>query len=156
MRAAGRGATSWSSPSAASKRHPRPCPEMEGARPGGPRRFGLPRTARITASGEIRSLFRRGKRKRTRHLDVFVSTSPVAYSRLGLVVPKHRQTAVLRNRLKRRLREAGRRELLPRLAGAGCALDVMVRARPEAYGASFAELSAELVRVAEELCSSGF
>ena len=38
---------------------------------------------------------------------MFVSTSPVAYSRLGLVVPKHRQTAVLRNRLKRRLREAG-------------------------------------------------
>ena len=127
----------------------------EGA-PAGGGGHRLPRTARITASQEIRTLFRRGKRKRTRHLDVFISTSPVAYSRLGLVVPKHRQTAVLRNRLKRRLREACRRELLPRLAGAGCALDVMVRARPEAYGASFAELSAELIRVAEELCSSGF
>lgn len=127
---------------------------MEGARPGGPRRFGLPRTARITASGEIRELFRRGKRKRTRHLDVFVSSSPVAYSRLGLVVPKHKRTAVLRNRLKRRLREAGRRELLPRLGEAAIAVDVMVRARPEAYEASFEALRQELAHVAEELCSS--
>ena len=125
---------------------------MEGARPGGPRRFGLPRTARITASGEIRALFRRGKRKRTRHLDVFVSTSPVGYSRLGLVVPRHKQTAVRRNLLKRRLREAGRRELLPRLGEHGVMLDVMVRARPEAYGASFEQLREEIDSIAEELC----
>ena len=129
---------------------------MEGARPGGPRRFGLPRTARITASGEIRALFRRGKRKRTRHLDVFVSSSPVAHSRLGLVVPKHKRTAVLRNRLKRRLREAGRRELLPRLMQAEVALDVMIRPRPEAYDVSYETLRLEVARVAEELCSSAF
>lgn len=129
---------------------------MEGARSGGPRRFGLPRTARITASGEIRALFRRGKRKRTRHLDVFVSSSPVARSRLGLVVPKHKQSAALRNRLKRRLREAGRRELLPRLADAAVAVDVMLRARPEAYAASYESLREEVARMAEELCSSAF
>ena len=129
---------------------------MEGARPGGPRRFGLPRTARITASGEIRALFRRGKRKRTRHLDVFVSSSPVAHSRLGLVVPKHKRTAVLRNRLKRRLREAGRRELLPRLMQAEVALDVMIRTRPEAYDVNYETLRLEVARVAEELCSSAF
>ncbi|HEX6924009.1 MAG TPA: ribonuclease P protein component [Longimicrobiaceae bacterium] len=127
---------------------------MEGARPGGRKGFGLPRIARITASGEIRALFRRGKRKRTRHLDVFVSTSPVSHSRLGLVVPKHKQTAVRRNRLKRRLREAGRRELLPRLDAGGCTFDVLIRARPEAYVASYESLRTEMVRLAEELCSS--
>lgn len=127
---------------------------MEGARSGGPRRFGLPRTARITASGEIRALFRRGKRKRTPHLDVFVSSSPVARSRLGLVVPKHRQTAVLRNRLKRRLRDAARIELLPRLEDGGHGLDVMIRARAEAYGAPYELLRREIGQIAEELCSS--
>jgi ribonuclease P protein component len=86
---------------------------------------------------------------------VFVSSSPVAYSRLGLVVPKHRHTAVLRNQLKRRLREAGRRELLPRLQGTAGAYDVMIRARPEAYTASYEVLRLELARVAEELCCSG-
>jgi ribonuclease P protein component len=110
--------------------------------------------ARISASEEIRALFRRGKRRKTRHLDVFVSTSPVAHSRLGLVVPRHRRRVVRRNRLKRRLREIGRIEVLPRLAGAGVRLDVMVRARPEAYDAPFVALREELIRLTEELCSS--
>lgn len=127
----------------------------EGAHAGGDGgRFRFPRTARITASEEIRALFRRGKRRRTRHLDVFVASSPVAYPRLGLVVPKHRKKIVSRNLLKRRLREIGRTEILPRLQAADRGLDVMIRARPEAYGASFAELREELVRLTEALCSS--
>jgi ribonuclease P protein component len=51
---------------------------------------------------------------------------------------------VARNRVKRRLREVLRREVLPRLEAAGLFLDVLVRARREAYGASFAELRQEL------------
>lgn len=117
--------------------------------------FGLPRTVRITSSEEIRTLFRRGKRKRTRHLDVFVSASPVSHPRWGVVVPKHKQTIVKRNRLKRRLRELGRTEVLPRLRAAGLDVDFMVRARPEAYAAGFDALREELVCVAEELCSRG-
>jgi ribonuclease P protein component len=120
-----------------------------GAGDGGRR---LPRQARITASSEIRMLFRRGKRTRTRHLDVFFAASPEAFPRLGVVVPKHRQKVVRRNRLKRRLRELGRAILLPRLREAGRPLDVMIRSRPEAYGADWAVLSAEIARVAEELC----
>lgn len=120
---------------------------------GEPRDFGLPRAVRITASAEIRALFRRGKRRRTRHLDVFVSPSPVAHPRLGLVVPKHRRRIVERNRLKRRLRELGRRVLLPALREHGLALDVMLRARPEAYGAGFADLRDEVAQLAEALCS---
>lgn len=85
---------------------------------------------------------------------MFVASSPVAYPRLGLVVPRHRQKVVRRNVVKRRLREIGRTEILPRLQAAGRPLDVMVRARPEAYGASFAELREELLRLTEELCSS--
>lgn len=117
------------------------------------RRFGFPRAARITVSGEIRALFRRGKRKRTRHLDVFISSSPVAHSRVGLVVPKHRHNVVERNLLKRRLREAVRLELLPRLEGSdSSAYDVLFRARPEAYDASYEQLRQEVVQMAEELC----
>ncbi len=95
---------------------------------------------------------------------MFVSPSPVAYPRLGLVVPKPRQkalkrsgrihgAAVQRNRLKRRLREIGRRLILPELRAAGMAVDVLVRARPEAYEASFGELHDGLQEVTEELCS---
>jgi ribonuclease P protein component len=108
---------------------------------------------RITASDEIRALFRRGKRRKTRHLDVLFSSSPVAHPRLGIVVPKHKRSGVERNRVKRRLREIGRTLLLPRLREAAVPLDVLLRARPEAYGASYAELREELRAVVEELCS---
>lgn len=115
--------------------------------------FGLPRTARITSSDEIRALFRRGKRRKTRHLDAFISPSPVAYPRLALVVPRHKRRVVARNLVKRRLREIGRTVLLPALGNNGRALDVLLRARPEAYGASFAELRDEVAALTEELCS---
>jgi ribonuclease P protein component len=84
---------------------------------------------------------------------VFISASPSAYPRLGVVVPKHRQAIVRRNRLKRRLKEIGRTVVLPMLAAAGLPRDVLVRARPEAYAATFAELRAELEALLEKECS---
>lgn len=83
-----------------------------------------------------------GKRRRTDHLDLFTRPSPVGLSRLAVIVPRHAHTAVRRNRLRRQLREIGRRQVLPGLA---TPTDVTVRARPEAYGASFETLRAELV-----------
>lgn len=56
--------------------------------------------------------------------------------RLALVVPRHGQTAVRRNKLKRQLREISRVEVLPRKAS----YDVLMRARREAYRAPFPEL----------------
>jgi ribonuclease P protein component len=65
------------------------------------------------------------------------------HTRIGLIVAKHQSSAVARNRLRRRLREIWRREIraaVPLLP----AWDVIVRARREAYGATFEELRAEL------------
>jgi ribonuclease P protein component len=115
--------------------------------------FGLPRESRIARSAEIRLLFQRGKRRKTRHLDAFVSPSPAPFPRLGVVVPKHKHTIVERNKVRRRLRELGRTVLLPALRNSGAALDVMVRARPEAYTAPFEQLRDEIAHLAEELCS---
>lgn len=133
---------------------------MDGGRPpapppgtGAPEGHGLPSSSRIRGGTEIRTLLRRGKRRRTAHLDVFFATSPVSSSRWGLVVPKHGHRVVERNRLKRRLREIGRIRVLPRLRGSGRSLDVLVRARREAYGAAFEVLENELMEVTEALCS---
>ena len=86
----------------------------------------------------------RGKRFRTEHLDVRAIASLLHFDhpRLGLIVPKYRHSIVERNRLKRRLREIARTRLLPALP----AVDVVVRARAEAYQASFAALAGELER----------
>jgi ribonuclease P protein component len=63
------------------------------------------------------------------------------HPRMGLIVPKFRATAVARNRLRRRLREVWRREIL----AAQPAWDLVIRARREAYDAPFDELRRQLV-----------
>jgi ribonuclease P protein component len=82
-----------------------------------------------------------GKRHRTDHLDLFIRPSPLAYSRLAVIVARFGHTAPQRNRLRRRLREICRRAILPVLAPA----DLAVRARAVAYVATFDRLQAELV-----------
>jgi ribonuclease P protein component len=67
--------------------------------------------------------------------------------RVGLIVPKFKQTGVARNRLKRRLRELARLRMLP----TGLMADVIIRARPEAYGASFEALTADIQRALTQL-----
>lgn len=118
-------------------------------------RFRFPRTARIRKRSEVRDLYRRGKRRRTEHLDVFVAESPALRVRLALVVPKHGRKIVERNRLKRWLREGARLDLLPRCRDRGSALDVLIRARAPAYDIGFERLREEIRELAEALCSQG-
>ena len=62
-------------------------------------------------------------------------------------MPRFKQTAVARNRLKRRLRELSRVHLLP----ADLSADVVLRIRPEAYGATFDELAQDIARAFAQL-----
>lgn len=128
--------------------------QQVGAQESGPGE-GLARSARIRHTNEIRALLERGKRKRTKHVDVFFAPSPVPFSRLGVIVPKHGRTVVERNGLKRRIREIGRRAVLPELTRRGLAVDVLVRARGEAYRVGFRILEGEIRLAAEALWSDG-
>ena len=114
----------------------------------------LPRGARIRLGSEIRDLLERGKRTRTANVDVFFAASPASRSRLGLIVPKHGRNIIERNRLKRRLREIGRRQILPGLEEAGVRVDVLIRARRSAYRVEFEGLAREVREAVEGLCSS--
>lgn len=64
------------------------------------------------------------------------------------MVPRHAHTAVRRNQLRRRIREIGRRYVLPALEAP---TDILVRARPVAYEATFDRLRLEIVAA---LCPS--
>lgn len=90
---------------------------------------------------------REGKRVRTEHLELRAVASLLHHARVGLIVPKRGRTGVARNRLKRRLREIVRTRLLPILP----ALDVVIRARDEAYDVPFDVLALELERAAARL-----
>jgi len=91
-----------------------------------------------------------GHRRRLRFVEVAWRRREAGHLRLGLIVPKFQSTAVARNRLRRRLRELARR-----LASEAGPLDVVIRARRSAYGASFAELRAEVATWLAELGASG-
>ena len=64
-------------------------------------------------------------------------------------MPRFKHSAVDRNRLKRRLREISRLDVLPALSS----VDVVVRARPEAYAVTYDALRAELQRVIARLAA---
>ena len=72
------------------------------------------------------------------------AASSFAYLRVAILVPRYDQSAAARNRVKRRLRELVRRELL---AG-GRGEDIVLRATPSAYGASFDQLREAVLRIA--------
>jgi len=102
---------------------------------------------RITRGSELTTCWDAGRRHRTQHLDLVWRHNASGHARLGLIVPLHQSTAVARNRLRRRLREILRRDVLQSLP----AVDLVIRAKRSAYTASFAVLRAELTGVVETL-----
>jgi ribonuclease P protein component len=82
------------------------------------------------------------------HLEMVWSDNAVGHPRLGLVVPRFQATAVARNRLRRRLKEVWRREVHSRQPS----WDLLIRARREAYEASFTELREELLAWRDAVC----
>jgi len=90
-----------------------------------------------------------GRRLRTEHLDVRATDSLLSHARVTVIVAKHGHTIVERNRLRRRLRELARTKVIPNLGS----IDAVVRSLSSAYGASFDELTAEVVKIVQELSS---
>lgn len=76
------------------------------------------------------------------HLELIWTNIEAGPPRMGLIVPKFRQTGVARNRLRRRLREIWRTEVQSRQGSR----DLLIRAHPAAYQAPFVTLRAELLR----------
>jgi ribonuclease P protein component len=70
---------------------------------------------------------------------------------MGLIVPKFQSSAVARNRLRRRLREIWRREIQQRQP----AWDLIIKARREAYAASFDALEAQVLTWRESVLGAG-
>ena len=96
------------------------------------------RAERLRRRADFAAAYQRGKAWSNELLALRVLPNGLPHSRFGFAVGKRVGKAVVRNRVKRRLREAVRAY---RPAG-GC--DVVVIARPAAAGAEFARLSAAL------------
>lgn len=112
-----------------------------------PKALGFPRRSRLTSETDLETVRRTGKRIQTERLDARVSASLLQHPRVGIVVPKHRRKIVERNRVKRRLRELVRTRLLPHLDR----LDLLIRAKPEAYDSSFEQLADDVASIGQRL-----
>lgn len=99
---------------------------------------------------ELRSLKEAGSRIRTEHFSVLASISNLSYCRVAVIVPKYGHIIVERNRLRRRLRELVRIDLLPKCTN----VDLVLQALPPAYRADFNVLGAEVRTVVERLSST--
>jgi ribonuclease P protein component len=100
----------------------------------------LPRAHRLARASDIRRCLTQGRRRRFEHLDMIWMDNTTGHPRMGLIVPKFQSSGVARNRLRRRLREIWRLELQPQQP----AWDLVIKARREAYGASFDGLRDDL------------
>jgi ribonuclease P protein component len=102
----------------------------------------LPRARRLARASDIRRCLTHGRRRRLEHLDMIWMDNQSGQPRMGLIVPKFQASAVARNRLRRQLREIWRRDLQQQQQPA---CDILIRARREAYGASFDTLRSQLL-----------
>jgi ribonuclease P protein component len=117
----------------------------------------LRRYERLTARTDYTRCYRHGRRLRTRYFTVYAYRQGGCVTRLGLAVGKAVGIAVVRNRVKRRLRELFRRRkvLVPR------GYDLFVRAVPASAPASYTALEAAwcevmaMLRAAEALGHAG-
>ena len=107
------------------------------------RAFGLPRERRIRKRAEFRAVYDRGFRRGSKFFTVFLlATRSGRPARMGLTVTRKIGNAATRNRCKRLLREAVRKQwdLLPD------GTDMVLHARPGLVDAKAGDVEREIAR----------
>ncbi len=105
--------------------------------------LGFPKSARLRKSAEFKAVFDARRSAADKLLIVLVRENALAFSRLGLSVSRKVGNAVVRNRWKRLIREAFRKNR----AGFPLNIDMVVIPQKGAAPPSAQELEASLVRL---------
>jgi len=127
--AANRGASAWPSSGA-----PEPSPQS---------RQRFPRAVRLLRSADFDAVYRNGRRRSSRHFALLVLPNGLRWSRFGSSVKRALGSAVVRNRVRRRIREILRLHLREIPSG----WDVVIHPRSLVATAAFAPLAAELLEL---------
>ena len=103
----------------------------------------FPREARLVRRGEFDAVYRAGKRRSSSHFTVFFRANELPQSRFGFSIKKALGGAVVRNRIRRRLREMVRCHRLEIPAG----WDIVIHPKSSVASEAFAALTADLLRL---------
>ena len=116
------------------------------SRPSSPGGLSFPREARLVRRGEFDAVYRAGKRRSSPHFTVFFRANQLPLSRFGFSIKKALGGAVVRNRIRRRVREIVRchRQEIP--AG----WDIVIHPKSTVTRGQFADLQADLLRVLQK------
>jgi ribonuclease P protein component len=111
----------------------------------------FPRQARLVRRGEFDAVYRAGKRRSSSHFTVFFRANELPQSRFGVSIKKALGGAVVRNRIRRRVREIVRchRSEIPR------GWDIVIHPKSAFTKAPFAALTADLLRLLQSAAQAG-
>ncbi len=93
--------------------------------------------------GEFDAVYRAGKRRSSSHFTVFFRANQMPVSRFGFSIKKALGGAVVRNRIRRRVREIVRCHRSEIAAG----WDIVIHPKSSVARAEFVALTADLVRL---------
>lgn len=106
-------------------------------------RGGLPRSSRLLRRAEYDAVYRQGRRRAGHQFTVFFRPNGLDRSRFGASVKRQLGGAVVRNRIRRRIREILRLHRAEIPAG----WDIVIHPRSSVATAKFAALEAGLVQL---------
>jgi ribonuclease P protein component len=103
----------------------------------------FPRTARLVQRGDFDAVYRTGKRRSSSHFTVFFRANQLPHSRFGFSIKKALGGAVVRNRIRRRVREMVRCHRMEIPVG----WDIVIHPKSKVASAPYAPLEIELLRL---------
>ena len=107
----------------------------------------FPKSSRLLKHADFDHVYQNGKRQFSGHMTVFSLRRPSGTPRVGFTVGRVLGGAVVRNRIKRRLREAVRRHL----HALSAPVDLVINPKKSVLTVEFAELEKEIAQVFEKI-----
>lgn len=108
---------------------------------------GFPKSSRLLKHADFDHVYQNGKRQFSGHLTVFSLRRASGAPRVGFTVGRVLGGAVVRNRIKRRLREAVRRHLHVLAAP----VDLVINPKKSVLTLEFAQLEAEIAKAFQKI-----
>ncbi len=130
-------------------------PKRSGEQPAAKARASFPRAARLLKHSDFDRVYKQGRRHFSPHLTVFYLRRedalpgdglPKKGPRIGFTVGRVLGSAVERNRIKRRLREAVRQRRAVLLGAGACSVDVVINPKKSVLTEKFSVVLEEVGR----------